>query len=149
MKSIEIINRKATHEYHFIQLFEAGIQLTGTEVKSVREGKANLSDAWCGFERNELWIKNLHISEYERGSNQNHEPKRSRKLLLNRLELRKLERKISEKGMSIIPYRIYFSDRGMIKVEIALASGKKSYDKRESIKDKDQKREMDRNLKFN
>ncbi|MBK9271870.1 MAG: SsrA-binding protein SmpB [Saprospiraceae bacterium] len=148
MKSPEIINRKATHEFQFIQLFEAGMQLSGTEVKSIRAGNANLSDAWCGFDKGELWIKNLHISEYESGSDRNHEPKRPRKLLLNKLELKKLERKIAEKGMTIVPYRIYFSDRGMIKVEIALATGKKSFDKRESIKDRDVKRELNRNLKL-
>ncbi len=147
MNKPEIVNRKATHEFHFLQTFEAGIQLTGTEVKAIRSGQANLSDAYCVFDRGELWVRNLHISEYKEGAQNNHEPKRPRKLLLNRLELRKLERKVSEKGMAIVPYRIYFSDRGMIKLEIALASGKKAYDKRESIKDRDVKRELDRNLK--
>jgi SsrA-binding protein len=147
MKSPEIINRKATHLYQFIQSYEAGIMLKGTEVKSIRDGRANLSDAYCIFESGELWIKNLHISEYDAGAHNNHEPKRSRKLLLNKLELRKLERRVSEKGMAIVPYRIYFNERGITKVEIALATGKKSFDKRESIKEKDQKRDMDRAIK--
>lgn len=143
----EIVNRKATHEYHFIQLFEAGIQLTGTEVKSIREGQANLSDAYCLFDNGELWLRNMHISEYKQGAQQNHDPKRTRKLLLNRAELKKLERKANEKGMAIIPYRVYFSEKGMIKLEIALAAGKKAYDKRESIKEKDQKRDLDRSMR--
>ncbi|MCC6814924.1 MAG: SsrA-binding protein SmpB [Saprospiraceae bacterium] len=147
MSELEIVNRKATHLYFFTQVFEAGIILTGTEVKSIKSGKANLSDAYCAFEHGELWIRNMHISEYDSGL-QNHEPKRPRKLLLNRSELRKLERKVNEKGNTIIPYRVYLSDRGMIKIEIALASGKKSFDKRDAIKEKDQKREMERIQKY-
>jgi SsrA-binding protein len=147
MSKLEIVNRRATHEFHFLQTFEAGIQLTGTEVKSIRSGQANLSDAYCVFDHGELWVRNLHISEYKEGAHNNQEPKRPRKLLLNRLELRKLERKVSEKGMAIVPYKLYFSERGMIKLEIALASGKKAYDKRESLKDRDIKREVDRSLK--
>ncbi len=146
MSSFEIVNRKATHLYFFTQTFEAGIILSGTEVKSIKSGKANLSDAYCLFDGKELFIKNMHISEYESGSN-NHDPKRSRKLLLNRSELKKLERKVMEKGNTIIPYRVYLSDRGIIKLEIALATGKKDFDKRNSIKEKDQKRDMDRGLK--
>ncbi|HMW39520.1 MAG: SsrA-binding protein SmpB [Saprospiraceae bacterium] len=146
MSDSEIVNRKATHLYFFEQTFEAGIQLTGTEVKSIKAGKANLSDAYCSFERGELWLRNMHISEYDQGSN-NHDPRRPRKLLLNKTELRKMERKVNEKGVTIIPYRIYLSDRGMFKIEVAVATGKKSFDKRESIKERDQKRELDRSVK--
>lgn len=146
MSEIEIVNRKATHLYFFDQVFEAGIILSGTEVKSIKSGKANLSDAYCAFDNGELWIRNLHISEYESGSN-NHDPKRPRKLLLNKTEIKKLERKVTEKGNTIIPYRIYLSERGMIKVEIALATGKKSFDKRDAIKEKDLKRDMERSTK--
>jgi len=143
-RNISIVNRKAKFEYKFISEFEAGIMLTGTEVKSIKEGKANLSDAYCVFKDHELFIRNLHISEYTQGSYNNHEPKRERKLLLNRHELKKLERRVSEKGMTIVPYKVYFSDRGHIKIQVILSEGKKAYDKRKSIKDKDMKREMDR-----
>ena len=124
-KTIEILNRKASHLYFLVQSYEAGIQLTGTEVKSVRSGKANLSDSYCNFDNGQLYAHHIHISEYEQGSIQNHDPKRPRKLLLNRSELKKLERKISEKGMTIVPIKMYFSERGMIKLEISLATGKK------------------------
>jgi SsrA-binding protein len=146
-KTIEILNRKASHLYFLVQSYEAGIQLTGTEVKSVRSGKANLSDSYCNFDNGQLYAHHIHISEYEQGSIQNHDPKRPRKLLLNRSELKKLERKISEKGMTIVPIKMYFSERGMIKLEISLATGKKSFDKRETLKEKDVKRDMDRNFK--
>ncbi len=146
-KTIEILNRKASHLYFLVQSYEAGIQLTGTEVKSVRSGKANLSDSYCNFDNGQLYAHHIHISEYEQGSIQNHDPKRPRKLLLNRSELKKLERKISEKGMTIVPIKMYFSERGMIKSEISLATGKKSFDKRETLKEKDVKRDMDRNFK--
>ena len=148
MSTTEIINRKATHLYSFLQTFEAGIVLTGTEIKSIRGGKANLSDAYCLFEPDGLYIKNLHITEYDYGTHNNHDPKRDRKLLLNKVELRKLQRKVSEKGMTIIPYRIFFNDRGFAKIEIALATGKKAFDKRESLKEKDLKRDMERNVKY-
>lgn len=147
-KTIEITNKKASFLYFIIQTLEAGIQLTGTEVKSIRSGKANLSDAYCAFDNGELFAHHIHISEYEQGAQQNHDPKRVRRLLLNRSELRKLERKVNEKGMTIIPVRIYFSERGMIKLEVALATGKKSYDKRETLKEKDQRRDMDRNIRL-
>ena len=146
-KTIEILNRKASHLYFLVQSYEAGIQLTGTEVKSVRSGKANLGDSYCNFDNGQLYAHHIHISEYEQGSIQNHDPKRPRKLLLNRSELKKLERKISEKGMTIVPIKMYFSERGMIKLEISLATGKKSFDKRETLKEKDVKRDMDRNFK--
>lgn len=148
-KNIEIKNRKARYEYHIIQTYEAGIMLTGTEVKSVRDGKANINEAYCLFDKNnELWIKSMHISEYELGSYYNHEPKRDRKLLLKRSELKKLNRKVMEKGYAIVPLKVYFSERGLVKIELAVAQGKKSYDKRHSIKEKDMKREGSRFEKF-
>ncbi len=148
MKEIEIINRKASHLYFFLQSYEAGILLTGAEVKSVKTGNANLSDAYCVVEHGEVWIKNMHISEYKQSQVPDYNPKRDRKLLLNKAEIRKIERKVTEKGNTLIPYRIYLSDRGIIKLEIVLATGKKSYDKRESIKEKDEKRSMERDFKL-
>lgn len=143
---MEIINRKAKFEYHLIQSFEAGLVLKGTEVKSLRLGQGNMSDAWCVFEDGELYIKQLHISEYERASMSQHEAKGVRKLLLKKTELKKLERRVQEKGLTIVPYRIYFSDRGHAKCEIWLAQGKKEFDKRNTIKERDIKRDVDRTL---
>src|SRR6188474_3494910 len=143
---MEILNRKAKFEYQLLQSFEAGIMLKGTEVKSLRLGQANMSDAWCVFEDGELYLKNLHISEYEHASMSQHEAKASRKLLPKKAELKKLERRVAEKGLTIVPYRIYFSERGHAKCEIYLAQGKKEFDKRNTIKDRDTKREMDRRL---
>lgn len=140
----EIKNRKAEHEYFLVEKLQAGIILSGSEIKSIREGSANLNEAYCIIEQGVLWIKGMHISEYKQASYQNHEPTRSRKLLVNKSELKKLERKVSEKGFTIIPYRLYFSDTGFLKLEIALARGKKMYDKRETIKERDNKRELDR-----
>lgn len=149
MSVIEIINRKAAHLYHFHQSFEAGLVLSGSEVKSIKAGNANLSDAYCIVEHGEVKIKNMHISEYKQSQEREYNPKRERKLLLNKTEIRKIERKISEKGFTLIPYKIYLSDRGLIKMEVIVASGKKSYDKRESIREKDERREMERNYKAN
>tara|TARA_B100000497_G_scaffold73037_1_gene81952 strand:- start:755 stop:1210 length:456 start_codon:yes stop_codon:yes gene_type:complete len=140
----EIKNRKAKFEYHFLQSYEAGITLVGTEVKSIKSGLANLTDAYCIYKNGELFIKSLYIAEYPFGNVHNHETRRDRKLLLKKTELKKIERRVKEKGNSVIPYRIYLSERGMIKVEIHVAQGKKSYDKRESIRSKDQKRDLDR-----
>ncbi len=140
----EIVNRKAKFEYHFLQGFEAGIMLQGTEVKSLRRANANLNDAFCLFKEHELYVKNLFIGEYEYGNIHNHETRRDRKLLLKKSELKKIHRRSTEKGLTIIPYRIFFSDRGFAKLEIFLAQGKKSYDKRQSIKDRDAKRDLDR-----
>jgi SsrA-binding protein len=148
VKEIEIINRKASHLYFFLQSYEAGILLTGAEVKSIKTGNANLSDAYCVVEHGEVWIKNMHISEYKQSREPDYNPKRDRKLLLNKTEIHKIERKVTEKGNTLIPYRIYLSDRGIIKLEIVLATGKKSYDKRESIKEKDEKRSMERDFKL-
>lgn len=136
---IEIINRKAKFEYHFLAEFEAGIKLTGTEIKSIRNGEANLKDAYCLFKNGELWVKSMYIAEYKFGNQNNHETRRDRKLLLRKPELRKLERKVKEKGFSIVPYRMYISERGFAKLEIILGQGKKSYDKRETIKQRDNK----------
>ena len=142
-----ISNRKASYEYHFIQTYTAGIMLTGTEVKSLREGKANISDAFCIFMNEELWVKNMHISEFKQGSYNNHDPKRLRKLLLKKTEMRKILSKVREKGITIVPVKVFFSERGFAKVEIALARGKKQFDKREDIKKKDATREMARAMK--
>ncbi len=143
-KTISIKNKKAGFEYNFLATYKAGIMLLGTEIKSIREGKANLSDSFCVFINDELWIKNMHISEYSHGSYNNHEPKRMRKLLLNKAELGKLQSKMKEKGNTIIPVQIFFNDRGIAKLEIALARGKKTFDKREDIKKRDIAREMSR-----
>ena len=140
----EIVNRKARYEYSFIDSYEAGMMLKGTEVKSLRRGEANLSDAYCIFINDELFVKSMYIAEYEKGNINNHETRRDRKLLLKKSELSKIQRKSMEKGFTIVPYRIYFNDRGIAKLEIHLAQGKKSYDKRQSIKEKDMQREMDR-----
>lgn len=146
-KNIEIINRKAKFEYFFIQKFEAGIVLKGTEVKSIKQGNANMNDAYCAFKRDELFVKNLFIAEYDRGNIHNHDTREDRKLLLNKRELKKLKRAVNEKNQTIVPYRIYTNERGIIKIEIALAEGKKRYDKRQSIKAKDTKRDLDRQLR--
>ena len=141
---VNIKNRKASFEYQFIDKYVAGIMLLGTEIKSIRNNQANISDAHCVFMEEELFVKNLHIAEYSHGGKGNHEPKRARKLLLNRQELNKMIGKVKEKGMSIIPIRLFNNDQGKAKLEIALAKGKKIYDKRESIKEKDLKRDIAR-----
>ena len=140
----EIVNRKARFNYEFIESYKAGLVLTGTEIKSVKEGKVNMSDSFCYFRNGELWLKNLHISVYSNGSYANHEPLRLRKLLLQKRELRKLEGKIKEKGLTIIPYEIFFNERGIAKIQIELAKGKKAYDKRETIKERDTQKEIQR-----
>lgn len=142
--TINIKNRKASFEYHILNTFTAGLSLLGTEIKSIRNNKANISDAYCTFVNEELYVKNLHISEYTNGGYNNHDPKRDRKLLLNKIEINKLLGKVKEKGNSIIPIRLFINQTGRCKLEISLAKGKKIYDKRESIKEKDQKRENDR-----
>lgn len=142
--SREIINRRAKFEYHFVQEFEAGMVLTGTEVKSIRAGNANLTDAYCVFQGDHLWVKNMYIAEYDLGTIYNHETRRDRILLLKKAELKKIKRKLDEKGMTLIPYKMYFNDRDFVKVQIIVAQGKKMYDKREDLKEKDVKRELDR-----
>ena len=137
---INIKNRKAEYEYHLLSTFTAGIVLTGTEIKSIRAGKVNLTDSYCSFINGELWAHNIHISEYANGSYNNHEPKRDRKLLLNKKELKKIQSKLNDRGMTIIPTRMWINENGYAKLDIALARGKKMFDKRESIKEKDQRR---------
>ena len=137
-------NRRAYHEYFVEQKYTAGIVLASTEVKSIRAGKINLSDAYCLFKGDELWLRNVHISEYFNGGMNNHDTKRERKLLLQRRELRKLQTKVKERGFAIVPIEVLLTDRQLIKVEVALVKGKKSYDKRETIKARDVKRDMDR-----
>lgn len=139
-------NRKARHEYHIHEILEAGIVLTGTEVKSLRAGKANLKDSYGRIENTELFLHNLHISPYEQGNRFNHEPLRKRKLLLHRAEINKLIGKVKEKGFTLIPLKIYFT-HGLAKLELALATGKKLYDKREDQANRDAKREVDRALR--
>jgi len=144
---MEIKNRQAYFEYFFDDKYVAGIVLTGTEVKSLREGKANFNDSYCIFNRGELWIRSFHISEYSHGTVNNHDPIRERKLLLNKRELKKLEAKIKEKGYTIIPLRLYFNEKNLAKVEIGLGKGKKLHDKRETIKQRDTERELKRYVK--
>lgn len=142
---IRIKNKKAEYAYFLVEVFTAGIELKGTEIKSIREGKANLTDSYCSFREQELFVINLHIAEYSMASHYNHEPKRDRKLLLTRRELKKLNTKVQEKGFTIIPVELFIDERGLAKLNIALAKGKHFYDKRHSIKEKDMKRDMDRN----
>ena len=147
-KTKEIVNKKAKYEYSFLQEFEVGVMLVGTEVKSLRAGNCNLKDAYCHIKNGELWIKSMYIGEYSHGNANNHETRRDRKLLLKKPELKKLDRGTKEKGFTIVPYKVYFSDRGLVKILIALAQGKKTYDKRSSIKDKDLKRDADRSMRL-
>ncbi len=147
-KDVLIKNKRATFDYELVDKFTAGIVLVGTEIKSIRLGKASLVDTFCFFAgNNELWVKNMNISEYSFGSYNNHLPRRDRKLLLNRKELIKLQREVKDNGMTIVPTKLFINDKGLCKVEIALARGKKEYDKRESIKEKDAKRDIDRYMK--
>ena len=145
--NIKIKNKRASHEYFFLEKYLAGIVLTGTEIKSIRSGKASLVDAFCNFEGNELFIVGMHIAEYSYGTYNNHFPKRVRKLLLTARELKKLKNKIKDKGLTIIPILLFINDRGLAKVEIALAKGKHFYDKREDLKKRDSQREIERHLK--
>lgn len=142
-----VVNRQARFNYELLDRFEAGIVLTGSEVKAVREGNAQLTDAYCYFKRDGLYVKNLRISPYKQGGYANHEPTRERKLLLNKTELRKLGRGSREKGLTIVPTKLYFNARNLIKLEVALAQGKKSHDKREAIKARETKRDLQRRLR--
>jgi len=137
---IQIKNRRASFDYEFIETFQAGIVLTGTEIKSIRAGKASLVESYCYFVGNELFVKNMHVAEYWWGSWGQHDPRRDRKLLLNRKELIKLRRAVKEKGLTIVAVRLYIADNGYAKLLIALAKGKKDYDKRASIREKDERR---------
>lgn len=145
--NIRIKNRKVNFEYELIEKFVAGIKLVGTEIKSIRGGKVNLTESYCQFYGGELFVKNMHISEYDFGTCNNHEARRDRKLLLNRKELAKLEKKVKESGLTIVCVTLFINDRGLAKLEIALARGKKTYDKRESLKEKDSQRDMDRAMR--
>ncbi|WP_340110792.1 SsrA-binding protein SmpB [Maribellus mangrovi] len=146
-QNINIKNRKATFEYELVERFVAGIMLVGTEIKSIRNGKVNLSDSYCQVYNSQVYVKNLHIAEYEMGNLNNHIAKRDRKLLLNKKEIQKLEKKTKESGLTIVPVRLFVNDRGLAKLEIALAKGKKQYDKRQSLKAKEAKRDIDRMMK--
>ena len=142
--NINIKNKRATFDYIFTETYTAGIVLTGTEIKSIRLSKVSLVDTYCTFINNELWVKNMHIAEYFYGSYNNHVARRDRKLLLDRKELRKLRQAVKNPGFTIVPVRLFINEKGLAKLVIALARGKHEYDKRESIKERDDKREMDR-----
>lgn len=142
--SLNIRNKKAYFEYHILEKYNAGLKLLGTEIKSIREGKANINDAFCAFLTDGLYVRNMHIAEYSHGSFYNHESKRDRQLLLTKKELNKLRTKVEEKGFTIIPLQIFLSERGFAKLEVGLAQGKKEFDKRETIKNRDSKVELDR-----
>ncbi|KAB7731694.1 SsrA-binding protein SmpB [Rudanella paleaurantiibacter] len=144
VKQVDVRNRRASFEYHFLETYSAGIVLTGTEIKSIRQGKVNLTDAYCLFLNNELFIRSMNISPYTEGTYNNHEPLRDRKLLLTKREIRRLTEKLKDQGLTIVPVRMYTTDRGFAKIDIALAKGKKLYDKRDSIKERDVSREMQR-----
>ncbi len=146
-QKVSIKNRRASFDYSFIEKYIAGIVLVGTEIKAIREGKASLVDSYCYFKNDELYIKNLNISHYTEGNVYNHEPTRERKLLLNKKELVKIKKKLTDKGITIVPTLLFTSDSGYAKLEIALAKGKKLYDKRENLKTKDLNREMNRKFK--
>lgn len=147
MATIDLKNKRARFEFELMDDYLAGIVLTGTEIKSLRNGKGSIAEAFCVLINGELFIRNMFIDEYEQGTYNNHLPKRDRKLLLNRTELNKLEKKLKDKGLTIVPTVAFLNEKNLIKVKIHLARGKKLHDKRESLKDKDTKREMDRAMK--
>ena len=147
LPQINIKNKRATFDYELLDTYHAGIVLTGTEIKSIRLGKASLVDTFCFFNNGELWIKNMYIAEYFYGTYNNHQARRDRKLLLTKKELQKIQRLSKESGFSVIPTKVYISDKGLAKVIVAVAKGKKIYDKRESIKEREDKRQMDRLFK--
>jgi len=144
VSNVNIKNRRASFDYIVTETYTAGVVLTGTEIKSIRQSKASLTDTYCTFINDELWVKNMHIAEYFYGSYNNHTARRDRKLLLERKELRKLKQAVKNPGFAIVPMRLFINDKGLAKLVIALARGKHEYDKRESIKERDDKREMDR-----
>ena len=142
--TINIKNRKARFEYEILDKYVAGIKLAGTEIKARRQGKASIAESFCEFQNNELFVINMYVEEYSHATHFNHNPKSERKLLLQRRELRKLEKEVKNSGLTIIPLRVFINDRGLAKMQIALAKGKKLYDKRETIKDRESKRKLDR-----
>ncbi len=144
-KNISIKNKKASYQYQLLEKYLAGIVLTGSEIKSIREGKVSLQEAYCDFRNGELYIRSMNIATYKQATYNNHQPLRERKLLLNKRELRKLKKKLDEKGLTLVPTKLFINNRGLAKIEIALGKGKKLFDKRESIKEKDTKRELARN----
>lgn len=144
MNKIEIRNKKAAFEYFLVEDYTAGLVLTGTEIKSIRLGKANISEAYCVFQQDELFVKNMNISEYEFGTYNNHEPRRDRKLLLNKRELSKLKIKLNERGFTLVPVKLFVNETGLAKLIISLAKGKKMFDKRETLKTKDVQRDLER-----
>ncbi|MDT0688455.1 SsrA-binding protein SmpB [Salegentibacter sp. F188] len=142
--TINIKNRKAKFEYEFLDKYVAGIQLAGTEIKAIRQGKASIAESFCEFQNHELFVINMHVEEYSHATHFNHNPKSERKLLLQKRELRKLEKEVKNSGLTIIPLRLFINDRGLAKIQITLAKGKKIYDKRETIKARESKRRLDR-----
>lgn len=146
-QTIRLKNKKAYFNFEIIDKYTAGIQLFGTEIKSIRQSKVSFTDAYCIFINGELWLRGIHIAEYKFGSYNNHVPKRDRKLLLNKKELIKIQKKVHEKALTIVPLTVFFSSTGFVKVEIGVARGKKQFDKRESLKNKDSKRDLDRVMK--
>jgi len=142
--TINIKNRKARFEYEILDKYIAGIKLAGTEIKAIRQGKASIAESFCEFQNHELFVINMHVEEYSHATHFNHNPKSERKLLLQRRELRKLEKQVKNSGLTIVPLRVFINDRGLAKMQIALAKGKKLYDKRETIKDRESKRKLDR-----
>ncbi|MDT0687099.1 SsrA-binding protein SmpB [Autumnicola psychrophila] len=142
--TINIKNRKAKFEYEFLDKYVAGIQLAGTEIKAIRQGKASIAESFCEFQNHELFVINMHVEEYSHATHFNHNPKSERKLLLQKRELRKLEKEVKNSGLTIIPLRLFINDRGLAKIQITLAKGKKIYDKRETIKNRESKRKLDR-----
>ena len=147
MKAVNIQNKRARFDYNLLEKYVAGLQLSGTEIKSIRSNKVNLSDSFCSFKENELFIIGMYIDEYEFGNYSNHQPKRDRKLLLNRQELDKISKKLKDEGLTIVPLRLFINDKGWAKIEIAVAKGKKLQDKRNTIKERDIQRDIDRAIK--
>ena len=147
VNSINIKNRRATFDYEIVETFTAGIVLTGTEIKSLRQGKAGLTDTYCICQNREVWVKNMYIAEYSFGSYNNHTTHRDRKLLLNRKEIVRIAKACQQPGYSVVPLRVFINERGLAKMVIAIAKGKKSFDKRQSIKEREDKRTMDRLMK--
>jgi SsrA-binding protein len=148
MKSVNIKNKRASFEFQLLDKYVAGIQLSGTEIKSIRLAKASITESFCSFKGDELYVVGMHIAEYELGTYANHEPRRERKLLLQRQELKKLQKKLKDQGLTIVPLRLFISESGYAKLEISLAKGKKLHDKRDSLKEKDMKRDIDRAARF-